>query len=642
MNQPSLPHKKETSLFRSNAISLPDGTQQLPLGSGVITRILGEGGMANVYEIWNSQLEMHRAVKLLKPTSTEDNLDRFQTEIKISSKLHHPNIIEVYSVGAWNNLPYIEMEKIEGCTLRNLLDQRGALSPLVACAVSIMTSRALKYAHTQECTIYGKTYRGIVHRDIKPENIMVCENGSVKLMDFGIARPSEASFHTIDGEVLGTLQYLSPEQLAGEDLDHRSDIYSLGTTLYEMLTGKLAFPDKNIKTLITQKCCNNYESLSDFDIVLPENLLNLVHKCLENNRENRVKSVNLLLGNLDKIYSRMTSISPEDITRQFISAPDTRRNEIGIRKRRALWPTVFAATILFCSIILWSSLQFGKSLFKKTGTSTTQTLEAKSPPVSVLELKDVQLSTDTTRTAQIKIESSSLPPIKSIKNLPLQTRFAKTSSRAPVKIAFIDSAAHNRTFVEPSKQLSAQIRTSLLQRMSEKHSTADVSQILRKESLSANHIEVLALCKELSADKTYSPLAEIYKLRTLVALNRTTELASAVNEIKSDDGEFLIYKAQVALNRKDINSAEKLATAALSKDHAYIDYDALKREVFLLQARCATEQFDNQITEESWGDASGAWWRLKNELRAIPDHRYYQLAEKELRRMGTKIKSKGE
>jgi hypothetical protein len=409
-----------------------------------------------------------------------------------------------------------------------------------------------------------------------------------------------------------------------------------------MLTGKLAFPDKNIKTLITQKCSNNYKSLSVFDVVLPENLLNLVHKCLENNRDNRVKSVSLLLGNLDKIYSRMTSISPEDITRQFISAPDTRRNEIGIRKRRSLWPAVLAAIIMFCSITLWSTLQFGKSLFKKTGSTTTQVLVAKSPPASVPELKSVQLSTNTTKTAQTEIESSAVPPVKIIKNLPLKTRSAKTSSLAPVKIRLIDSGANNRASVEPSKQPSPKMRASLLQRMSEKYSTADVSQILRKESLSANYTEVLALCKELSVDKTYAPLAEIYRLRSLVALNRTTELASAVDEIKNDDGEFLIYKAQVALNRKDISSAEKLATLALSKDHAFMDYDALKREVFLLQARCATEQFDNQITEESWGDASGAWWRLKNELRATPDHRYYQLAEKELRRIGTKIKSKGE
>ena len=154
---------------------LPDGSKPVELGSGAVTALLGIGGMANVYEIWNNHLEMKRAVKLLHPNYSQDSKERFETEIKITAKLDHPNIVEIHAVGEWNGLPYIEMEKIEGVTLEKLVSDRGGLPFEVCTAIGIMVCRALRYAHSHEYALYGETYHGIIHRDLKPNNIMVSE-----------------------------------------------------------------------------------------------------------------------------------------------------------------------------------------------------------------------------------------------------------------------------------------------------------------------------------------------------------------------------------------------------------------------------------------------------------------------------------
>ena len=212
-------------------LGLPDGSERVAMGSGTITSLISRGGTALVYEIWNSELEMKRAVKLLHPDHLDESLERFETEIKITAKLRHPNIVEIYAVGKWHDLPYIEMERIDGDTIEDLLRRVGALPIEVCTAIGIMVARALYHAHNHKYMIYGKEYHGIIHRDLKPANIMVDRDGSVKLMDFGIAKPVAASARTMEGVVFGTMQYLSPEQLQSGDVDARSDIYSFGAVL---------------------------------------------------------------------------------------------------------------------------------------------------------------------------------------------------------------------------------------------------------------------------------------------------------------------------------------------------------------------------------------------------------------------------
>jgi serine/threonine protein kinase len=300
-----------------NPPSLPDVNSNEKLGSGRVTALLGYGGMANVYEIWDSQLEVHRAVKVIKPDCSKEALERFYTEIKITAKLNHPNIIDIHSVGVWKGLPYIEMERIKGETLRDVLDESGALQPKICTAIGILICRALIYAHQQEYSIYGKTYKGIIHRDLKPGNVMICPDGQLKLMDFGIARPVDVSFHTLDGTLVGTIQYMPPELLKGEKLDVRTDIYALGVTLYEILTGINAFPETNFSKLVSLKQKNQFQPLNRFKIIIPGRLRRLIHKCMQQDRKKRIDLIDDVLDELEKVHKKISSESPEKILKRF-------------------------------------------------------------------------------------------------------------------------------------------------------------------------------------------------------------------------------------------------------------------------------------------------------------------------------------
>ena len=252
-----------------HGVVLPDGKGPLPLGSGSIVGILGAGGMSNVYKIWCPRMERCRAVKLMKPGLSAESRQRFQTEIRITAALSHPNIIEIHSVGEWNALSYIEMEFIDGATLADNIEKNGALPLPVCSALGILMARALAYAHDKEYVLYGKNYRGLIHRDLKPTNIMISSEGRVKLMDFGIARPVETSLMTMDGAVMGTMQYLAPEQIDGKNVGVAADLYALGAILYETITGQKAFPQKNLSHLMSAKTANTFVPLSLFKIKMP-------------------------------------------------------------------------------------------------------------------------------------------------------------------------------------------------------------------------------------------------------------------------------------------------------------------------------------------------------------------------------------
>jgi len=308
--------------YASSSDELPTGNEPIPLGSGTVAGILGSGGMAKVYKIWNEKLEVFRAVKILLPTRQADLKSRFETEAKITAKLHHPNIVEIYSVGEWRGLPYLEMEYIDGCSLEALIAQMGKLPDAVCSAIAILVARALEYAHNQEFLIYGKTYHGVIHRDLTPANIMIPMVGDVRLMDFGIARPTEASLHTVEGNIVGTMQYLSPEQMDGVDIDARTDIYSFGAILYEMLTGTKTFPQDTITNLMKKKILNEYRRFSDFDFAVSHHLARISQKCLQINKNDRYPDMAALLKDLTSAHQTLASQPPTEILRTFVSDPE--------------------------------------------------------------------------------------------------------------------------------------------------------------------------------------------------------------------------------------------------------------------------------------------------------------------------------
>ncbi len=198
-----------------------------------ILDVLGTGGMAVVYRAYDHRLNRYVAVKILKGelATDQDLRRRFHDESQSVAMLSHPNIVSIYDVNQVEGREFIVMELIDGITLKQYMKKRGGcLNWREALHFISQIMQALKHAHS----------RGIIHRDIKPENVMVLRDGSVKVMDFGIAR-STTSQATVTQEAIGSVHYISPEQARGSHIDARSDIYSAGVVLYEMLSGRLPF-----------------------------------------------------------------------------------------------------------------------------------------------------------------------------------------------------------------------------------------------------------------------------------------------------------------------------------------------------------------------------------------------------------------
>ena len=192
---------------------------------------IGSGGMAEVYKALDHRLNRLVAVKILKEelSRNQEFRRRFQTESQAVAMLSHPNIVSVYDVSSSGGVDYIVMELIEGISLKQYMERKGPLNWRETLHFSMQIAKALEHAHG----------RGIVHRDIKPHNILILKDGSIKVTDFGIARIGTAQ-NTLTREALGSVHYISPEQAKGAMVDNRSDIYSLGIVMYEMLTGRLS------------------------------------------------------------------------------------------------------------------------------------------------------------------------------------------------------------------------------------------------------------------------------------------------------------------------------------------------------------------------------------------------------------------
>lgn len=313
------------SFFGKSPYAVPENPPEIilgeVLGSGPITDILGEGGFARVYKIRDRKLDMDRAVKVLLPSGKKEVSDRFLTEARITARLNHPNIVNVYRVDEWKGCPFIEMEYIEGKSLETLLKERGKFPAYAVCAVGIAIAQALKYSHSLDFTLSDKQYKGVIHRDLKPANIMLRNEGTLKLMDFGIARPISTGLHTMGENIVGTLQYLAPEQLNHKEIDQRTDIYAVGAILYEQLCGIKAFPDEGLTDLVNKKANGIYKPFQEISISVPKKLIEIVDNCLKVDKEERYLNASALLEALSAAYSQFASEPPETALRNFMEDP---------------------------------------------------------------------------------------------------------------------------------------------------------------------------------------------------------------------------------------------------------------------------------------------------------------------------------
>ncbi len=249
---------------------------------------IGTGGMSDVYKAKDQKLNRFVAVKVLKQEFSENRnfVSKFRVEAQAAAGLMHPNIVNVYDVGEENGIHYIVMELVEGITLKKYIEKKVRLTTKEAISIAIQVAMGIEAAHNNH----------IIHRDIKPQNIMISKEGKVKVTDFGIAKA--ASSNTITSNVMGSVHYTSPEQARGGFSDEKSDIYSMGITMFEMLTGRVPFNGDTTVAIAIKHIQDPMPFLRDFVPEIPVSVENIVMKCTQKSADRRYQSMGEMIADL--------------------------------------------------------------------------------------------------------------------------------------------------------------------------------------------------------------------------------------------------------------------------------------------------------------------------------------------------------
>lgn len=323
-----------------------------------IIELIGSGGMANVYKALCHRLNRYDAVKIMRDeTAANTELRRrFRAESQAVAMLSHPNIVSVYDVSHSDDVEYIVMELIDGITLKQYLQKKSVLDPSEVLDFTIQTAKALEHAHS----------KGIIHRDIKPQNIMLLKDGMIKVADFGIAS-LENTIEENNGETVGSVHYIAPEQARGEAPDARSDIYSLGIVMYEMLTGKLPYVGNSDVEVAVKHM--NTDPVTPRDIVpsIPEELERICLKAMNSNIVERYQSASEMLADLEEYKSQSLAAHVlEDSEAVLIDSeePPRRRAKRSRRSKKIALSSGILAVLLFIIIgFVFLNGYFLKDLF---------------------------------------------------------------------------------------------------------------------------------------------------------------------------------------------------------------------------------------------------------------------------------------
>ena len=370
---------------------------------------VGSGGMADVYKAKDQRLSRFVAIKVLKPEYSCDKsfVNKFRGEAQSAAGLSHPNIVNVYDVGDDSGLHYIVMEMVEGITLKQFIERKGKLEVKEAIGISIQIALGMEAAHNNH----------IIHRDIKPQNIIISREGKVKVTDFGIAKATNSN--TITSNAMGSVHYLSPEQARGGYSDEKSDIYSLGVTMYEMLSGKVPFAGDNTVSVALLHIQGEAMPLRDLDPEIPVSVDKIVQKCMQKRPERRYHTASDLItdlkkaianpdGNFVQIPAFMASDSPtinigDDInkiksgvylnddlrdtrsyqTGKLIEEDEEELDTVDSKFEKAFLVGTIAAAVILGLVIISLVIWFVSSRNDKAGnTKGTETTLSPSPGVS--------------------------------------------------------------------------------------------------------------------------------------------------------------------------------------------------------------------------------------------------------------------
>ncbi len=344
-----------------------------------ILSVLGQGGMGAVYKARDRELDRLIALKVIRPELATDPaiLLRFKQELILSRNITHKNVVRIYDLGEADGIRFISMEYVDGEDLRTILRRQGKFSSKEAIAVVEQVCRALDSAHSE----------GVIHRDLKPQNIMRDKHGRIVVMDFGLARSLGDSGMTQTGAIVGTLEYMSPEQALGTTLDQRSDIFSVGLIFYELLTGRAPYEADTAIASLMKRTREDARAASDVDVSVPKSLSAIVSRCLEREPANRYHSAVELLQQLTT-WEANPHISAEALSR-MIAHPVVRTSRFNLDLPGKSWMWIAGAVLVIVLAIF-----AGRTLLNRSGTSSGEMAQGipslkQGKYVAILPLKKV-------------------------------------------------------------------------------------------------------------------------------------------------------------------------------------------------------------------------------------------------------------
>ncbi|HEX8814592.1 MAG TPA: protein kinase [Terriglobales bacterium] len=418
---------------------MPPGTR---LGVYEIRCLLGAGGMGEVYRARDSRLGRDVAIKVLPASLSADpeRLRRFEAEARAAAALNHPNILAVFEMDTHNGSPYLVAELLEGGTLREIL-RRGRLAVSKAIDYAVQVARGLAAAHE----------KGILHRDLKPDNLFVTNDGRVKILDFGLAKltqPLPGSEHesptvtntTEVGVVMGTVGYMSPEQVRGQSADHRTDIFSFGAVLYEMLASKRAFQAATSADTMSAILNDDPPSLAQSSTVTSPALQRVVRRCLEKNPEQRFQSASDLAFALDALSDSATSVTP------FREKNANNRGALAFVKTHKLWATLALVGASLLTAGLYSARDFRARRAvhaKLRHTQFTFSGDAYFPAISPDGLFVAYTKYNPPQNMELKVQSQSGAEVELAQGIVGNSRWSPDGSEILFVVFSKDNSPHN-------------------------------------------------------------------------------------------------------------------------------------------------------------------------------------------------------
>ena len=306
-----------------------------------LLELIGKGGMSSVYKAHDRLLDRQIAVKILHPHFTEDEeyVERFRREARSVAQLSHPNIVTVIDRGEDEGRQYIVFEYVEGENLKQLLERTGPMPVTDALELAVQMGRALAFAHS----------RGLVHRDVKPQNVLLNADGQAKMTDFGIARSVDVQGVTITGTVLGTSEYIAPEQARGQQVDSQTDVYSLGVVLYELLAGGVPYEGETFVTVALKHVNEPLPSVLDRRPDVPPRVAMAVERAMAKSPDDRFGSMNAFVDELQACLAEVDPAGDQATMIQRRPSAQKRARRPGRRKRRlggVLWPIAAVLAVL--------------------------------------------------------------------------------------------------------------------------------------------------------------------------------------------------------------------------------------------------------------------------------------------------------